>query len=138
VIDKVSFRAFVAATEDEGRVREALAVFVPLDRISATAAEGHFGNEIKILEASLRKKEGQAFFQILREQLLTDDLKRLRREIPDRLEGDSHFHLRLDKQAAYKGLLRLTDSRDALDVSALIKTYPSRRTEALRILSELL
>jgi RNA binding exosome subunit len=138
VIDKVSFRAFVAATEDEGRVREALAVFVPLDRISATAAEGHFGNEIKILEASLRKKEGQAFFQILREQLLPYDLQRLRREIPDRLEGDSHFHLRLDKQAAYKGLLRLTDSRDALDVSALIKTYPSRRTEALRILSELL
>ena len=138
MIDKVSFRAFVAATEDEGRVREALGVFVPLDRISATAAEGHFGNEIKILEASLRKKEGQAFFQILREQLLTDDLQRLRREIPDRLEGDSHFHLRLDKQAAYKGLLRLTDSRDALDVSALIKTYPSRRTEALRILSELL
>ena len=138
MIDKVSFRAFVAATEDEGRVREALGVFVPLDRISATAAEGHFGNEIKILEASLRKKEGQVFFQILREQLLTDDLRRLRREIPDRLEGDSHFHLRLDKQAAYKGLLRLTDSRDALDVSALIKTYPSRRTEALRILSELL
>jgi RNA binding exosome subunit len=138
LIDKVSFRAFVAATEDEGRVREALGILVPLDRISATAAEGHFGNEIKILEASLRKKEGQAFFQILREQLLTDDLQRLRREIPDRLEGDSHFHLRLDKQAAYKGLLRLTDSRDALDVSALIKTYPSRRTEALRILSELL
>ncbi|MDD1758969.1 MAG: hypothetical protein LUQ44_00025, partial [Methanothrix sp.] len=111
---------------------------VPLDRISSLTAEGHFGNEIKILEASLRKKEGQAFFQILREQLLTDDLQRLRREIPDRLEGDSHFHLRLDKQAAYKGLLRLTNSRDALDVSALIKTYPSRRTEALRILSELL
>jgi RNA-binding protein len=138
VIDKVSFRAFVAATEDEGRVREALGVFVPLDRISATSAEGHFGNEIKILEASLRKKEGQAFFQILREQLLTDDLQKLHREIPDRLEGDNHFHLRLDKQAAYKGLLRLTDSRDALDVSALIKTYPSRRTEALRILSELI
>jgi hypothetical protein len=138
LIDKVSFRAFVAATEDEGRVREALAVFVPLDRISATSAEGHFGNEIKILEASLRKKEGQAFFQILHEQLLPDDLQRLRLEIPDRLEGDSHFHLRMDKQAAYKGLLRLTDSRDALDVSALIKTYPSRRTEALRILSELL
>jgi RNA binding exosome subunit len=138
LIDKVSFRAFVAATEDEGRVREALAVFVPLDRISATAAEGHFGNEIKILEANLRKKEGQAFFQILHEQLLPDDLQRLRLEIPDRLEGDSHFHLRMDKQAAYKGLLRLTDSRDALDVSAPIKTYPSRRTEALRILSELL
>jgi hypothetical protein len=138
VIDKVSFRAFVAATEDEGRVREALGIFVPLDRISSSTAEGHFGNEIKILEASLRKKEGQAFFQILREQLSTDDQLRLRREIPERLEGDSHFHLRLGKQAAYKGLLRLTDSRDALDVCALIKTYPARRESALKILSELI
>jgi RNA-binding protein len=138
LIERVSFRAFVAATEDEGRVREALGVFVPLDRISAIAAQGHFGNEIKILEASLKKKEGLAFFQILHEQLLPDDLLRLKQEISDRLEGDSHFHLRLDKQAAYKGLLRLTDTRDALDVSAVIKTYPSRRAEALRILSELL
>jgi RNA binding exosome subunit len=138
VIDKISFRAFVAATEDEGRVREALGVFVPLDRISVTIAKGHFGNEIKVLEASLKKKEGQAFFQILHEQLLPDDVLRLRREISERLEGDSHFHLRLDKQAAYKGLLRLTDAKDALDVSALIKTYPSRRSDALRMLSELL
>ncbi|NMB86398.1 MAG: hypothetical protein GYA29_09205 [Methanothrix sp.] len=138
MIDRVSFRAFVAATEDEGRVREALAIFVPPDRISSTTAQGHFGNEIKILEASLRKKDALAFFQILHEQLPKTDLARLRREIPDRLEGESHFHLRLDKQAAYKGMLRLTESADALDVSALVKTYPSRREEALRILSELL
>lgn len=138
MIDKVSFRAFVAATEDEGRVREALSIFVPLDRVFSLTAEGHFGNEIKILEASLKKKEGQAFFQILREQLSTDDQLRLRREIPERLEGDSHFHLRLDKQAAYKGLLRLTDSKDALDVCALVKTYPARRESALKILSELI
>lgn len=138
MIDKVSFRAFVAATEDDGRVREALSIFVPLDRISSSTAEGHFGNEIKILEASLKKKEGQAFFQILREQLSTDDQLRLRREMPERLEGDSHFHLRLDKQAAYKGLLRLTDSKDALDICALVKTYPARRESALKILSELI
>ncbi len=138
MIDRVSFRAFVAATEDVDRVREALGVFVPLDRITAVTAEGHFGNEIKILEASLKKKEARAFFSILREQLPAADLMRLRREIPDRLEDDSHFYLRLDKQAAYKGTLRLTESKDALDISALIKTYPARREEALRILGELL
>jgi RNA binding exosome subunit len=138
VIDRISFRAFVAATEDEGRVREALAVFAPLDRITAVTAEGHFGNEIKILEAVLRRKEVAAFLQILREQLSAEDLERLRREIPDRLEGDSHFHLRLDKQAAYKGLVRLTNSKDALDITILVRTYPARRESALKILSELI
>lgn len=138
MIDRVSFRAFVAATEDEGRVREALSVFVPLDRISGASAEGHFGNEIKILEAVLKKREARAFFQILREQLPKEELVRLRREMAERLEGDSHFHLRLDKQAAYRGMVRLTDSADPVDVSALVKTYPSRRDEALRILGEIL
>lgn len=138
MIDKISFRAFVAATEDEGRVREALAVFIPLDRITAVTAEGHFGNEIKILEAVLRRREVAAFLQILREQLSTEDLERLRREIPDRLEGESHFHLRLDKQAAYKGVVRLTNSKDALDITILVRTYPARRESALKILSELI
>jgi len=128
----------VAATEDEVRVREALAVFVPLDRITKVAAAGHFGNEILILEAALRKKEAAAFIAILREQLPAKDLQRLHREIPERLEGESHFHIRLDKQAAYKGLLRLTDSKDALDVTVLVKTFPARREAALNLLSELL
>lgn len=138
MIDKISFRAFVAATEDEGRVREALAVFIPLDRITAVTAEGHFGNEIKILEAVLRRREVAAFLQILREQLSAEDLERLRNEIPDRLEGESHFHLRLDKQAAYKGVVRLTNSKDALDITILVRTYPARRESALKILSELI
>jgi len=138
VIDKVSFRAFVAATEDEIRVREALSVFVSPDRITRTAALGHFGNEIVILEAALRRKETSGFISILREQLSSQELQRLRREMEDRLEDESHFHLRLDKQAAYKGMLQLTDSKDALDITILIKTFPARREAALKILSELL
>jgi RNA binding exosome subunit len=138
VIRRVSFRAFVAATEDEQRVREALSIFVPLDSISAAYVEGHFGNEIKILEAALKKRDARAFFQILREQLPKEDLSKLRRETLERLDEDNHFHLRLDKQAAYKGMVRLTDLKDAIAVSAMVETYPTRREEALRIISELL
>lgn len=128
----------MAATEDELRVREALSVFVPLDRISKSTATGHFGNEIGILEASLKRREASAFFVILREQLPPEELKRLRAEIPERLEDESHFHLRLDKQAAFRGLLRLTDSRDALDITALVKSFPARREAAIKILEELM
>ncbi|MGV8174634.1 MAG: hypothetical protein ACP5OU_02925 [Methanothrix sp.] len=46
--------------------------------------------------------------------------------------------MRLDKQAAYKGLLLLTDSKDALDITILVKTFPARREAAIKILSELL
>jgi hypothetical protein len=138
VIRRIFFRAFVAATEDEQRVREALSIFVPLDAISATSVQGHFGNEIEILEATLKKRDASAFFQILREQLLREDLNKLRREAQERLDEQNHFFLRLDKQAAYRGMVRLTDSADAIAVSAMVETYPARREEALRIISELL
>ena len=86
----------------------------------------------------MRRKETAAFLSLLREQLSSQELKRLRLEMEERLVDESHFHLRLDKQAAYKGMLRLTDSKDALDITILVKTFPARREAALKILSELL
>lgn len=138
MIRKISFRAFVAATEDDGRVREALSVFLPLDSISSTTVSGHFGNEIRILEASLKKKDVQSFFHILREQLPREELIRLRREIPERVDQDNHFHLRLDKQAAYKGTVRLTESKDAIDISATVETYPAHHEQAIATIEALL
>jgi len=138
VIQRISLRVFVAATEDEKRVREALAFFVPLESILITSAKGHFGNEIKILEATLKNKECLAFFHILKEQLPSEERLKLRREAPERTDEKSCFHLRLDKQAAYKGYVKLTDTKDAIDISVHIALFPARREEAVRIIGELI
>jgi len=138
VIHRVHFRAFVSATEDEERVRRALSIFVPLDYIRSSKASGYYGNPITILEAELRRKEGIQFIHMLREQLPAAELSRLRREIPARVDEDCKLHLRLDKQAAYKGLVRLTDAGDAIDVSLHVATYPSRYEEAVRLLREII
>ena len=137
MIHRVTFRAFAAATEDDERIKNALSVFVPLDSISVTYVEGYFGNPMKILEVVLRKREGLSFFQMLRELLPKEDLQRLRREVPERISG-TEFHLRLDKQAAYEGIVRLTDSKDAIDVTALVESYPAKYEEAVRVVGELL
>ncbi|MCQ8902948.1 MAG: hypothetical protein NQU42_02465 [Methanothrix sp.] len=138
MIHRVHFRAFVSATEDEERVRRALSIFVPLDYIRSSKASGYYGNPITILEAELRRKEGIQFIHMLREQLPAAELSRLRREIPARVDEDCKLHLRLDKQAAYKGLVRLTDAGDAIDVSLHVATYPSRYEEAVRLLREII
>jgi hypothetical protein len=128
----------VSATEDEERVKEALGIFVPLDSITVTSAEGHYGNQIKILDATLKKKDGLAFFRILREQIGKGDLIRLRRELPKRIDQSCLLRFRLDKQAAFQGRICLTDDRDAIAVTALIESYPARYEDALRIAGELL
>jgi RNA binding exosome subunit len=138
VIHRVSFRTFVAATEDEDRVKEALSIFVPLDSITVAPAEGHYGNQIKILDATLKKKDGLAFFRILKEQMAIEDLIRLERELPQRIDKSCQLRFRLDKQVAFQGRICLTDDRDAIAVTALIESYPAKYEDALRIAGELL
>jgi RNA binding exosome subunit len=138
VIRRISLRAFVAATEDEEKVLEALGIFAPQKSISSVKVRGHFGNEIKILEASLNRRESRELLRVLKEQLPASDLARLEREREARLDDANQFHFRLDKQAAYQGRVCLTESRDAIDVSVAVETYPARREEALRIMGDLL
>jgi RNA binding exosome subunit len=138
VIHRVSFRTFVAATEDEDKVMEAIGIFVPLNSITVTSAAGHHGNQIKILDATLKKKDGLAFFRMLQEHMAKEDLTRLRRELPQRLDKSCQLHFRLDKQAAFQGKVRLTDDRDAIAVTALIESYPAGYEDALGIAGELL
>ncbi|HOT06764.1 MAG: hypothetical protein A4E45_00850 [Methanosaeta sp. PtaB.Bin039] len=137
MIHHISFRAFVSATEDPERVKKALGIFVPLDLVLSSSAKGFYGNEIVILEATLKRKEGMGFFRILKEQLPPPDIARLKREAEARTDEDCQFHLRLDKQAAYQGRVELTDSRDAIDVCAHVATYPARPEEAVRMVKEL-
>ena len=138
MIQRISLRVFVAATEDEKRVLEALAILVPLESILISSAKGHFGNEIKILEATLKNKGDLAFFHVLKEQLSSEDRLKLRREAPERIDEKSCFHLRLDKQAAFKGFVKLTNAKDAIDISVHIASFPARREEAVRIVGELI
>jgi len=138
LIHRVTFRAFVASTEDDGKVREALSLFVPPESMSTTRTLGHYGNEILILSTSLRKKEGLKFFGRLREILPQREMERLRRELDLRVDDECNLHFRLDKQAAYQGLARLTDSGDAIMVSAHLESYPARRERALLVAGDLL
>ena len=138
MIHRVTFRAFVASTEDDGKVREALSLFVPPESISETSVAGHFGNEILILTSTLRKREGLKFFDRLREALPEGEMKRLRREADLRVDDDCNLHFRLDKQAAYQGEVRLADSGDAISVCAHLESYPARRERALKVAGELL
>ncbi|WP_316968220.1 RNA-binding domain-containing protein [Candidatus Methanocrinis alkalitolerans] len=138
MIHRVTFRAFVASTEDDGKVREALSLFVPKGSVSKTSAVGHFGNEIIILSATLGKKEGLRFFLLLREALPEGDMARLRREAAQRVDDDCKLYLRLDKQAACEGEVRLADCGDAISVSAHLESYPARRDRALKVAEDLL
>jgi RNA binding exosome subunit len=138
VIHRVTFRTFVASTEDEEKVRKALSLFVPSESISSTSVVGHYGNEIKILASTLEKREGRAFLGALRQSLSSGEADRLHQEIPMRVDDRCQLFLRLDKQAAYEGRIRLSDQGDAIQVCAHLEAYPAKREKALKVAEEIL
>ena len=111
----IDIRFFVHATEDLDKVVEAVRRVLPGDYIDDIVFEkanlkGHYGNPITLLETRIKKREIiRAFVENLSSRLDELDKELLRREIDLHLERGS-LYVRLDKQAAFQGELKLCTS----------------------------
>ena len=108
----IDVRFFVHATEDLDKVVEAVQRVLPSDYVDdivfkKTNLRGHYGNPITLFETRIKKRETiRAFVEHFSSSLDELDKETLRREIDLRVEKGS-LYVRLDKQAALQGALRL-------------------------------
>ena len=124
----LSFRAFAHATEKEEKVRTALSFASGIESIESIEAEGHHGNPITVLTASLnRAKEIREFFLRFDEE----GREALLRTIEDRIDDDCNLYLRVDKQDALIGELRVVQGEDVISVRGKVESYPKRRERAV-------
>lgn len=127
-IASLSFRTFAHATEDEERVEQALKFASGAEEITKSKSEGYHGNPIVVMEAKIsRSREIKAFFA----SLPIDDVQRLLDTLERRVDEESMFFLRLDKQAAYEGRMGLGENDDVISVRGKVKSYPQSRSNAL-------
>jgi RNA binding exosome subunit len=111
----VDIRFFAHATEDLEKVVEAVQNLLPRDGIEEIAfnksnLEGHYGNPITLFEAKIKDKETiRTLVESLSSNLSSLDKEELGREINRYIEEGS-LYLRLDKQAALQGKIRLVTS----------------------------
>lgn len=108
----IDIRTFAHATEDTDKVQTALNNTLPTELIQTinfqkTNLTGHHGNLITLLETRIKDKNTtQAVFQKLAAGLSIIDKEQLNSEIKQHLEK-GNLYLRLDKQNAYLGQIRL-------------------------------
>jgi RNA binding exosome subunit len=111
----IEIRFFAHATEDLGKVLEAAKNVFPTNRLEEidfekSSLRGHHGNPIVFFEAKIEGKETvKDVISSVFSRLSTLDKEALRREIQMHLEKGSLF-LRLDKQAAFQRVVKLTTS----------------------------
>lgn len=124
------WRAFVHATEDEDRVRDAVVWLMAQeeapkgnDRIERQRAKGHWGNDIVVLQGALTKRDAidAALHRIF-------DANRLREavalDLQKALDEDEVLHVRLDKQAAVGREVKQTAGGDAIVFTVKVERLP--------------
>jgi RNA binding exosome subunit len=108
----VDVRTFAHATEDNDKVLKALQNVLPPELVETivfkkTGLCGHHGNPIVLFEARVKdRKAAGAIFSKVCAGLGILDKELLNREIDSHLEKGNIF-LRLDKQAAFQGEMKL-------------------------------
>ncbi|HEV8595029.1 MAG TPA: RNA-binding domain-containing protein, partial [Thermoplasmata archaeon] len=97
----VELRAFVHATEDEEKVVAAMRTVMADGDLRRDVLEGHFRNPLVALTVRTEKAAevrefGRRLLAAMGKEQVLDDLAA-------RIDEDSVYHLRVDKQRAYLG-----------------------------------
>jgi hypothetical protein len=118
-------RATAHATEDPDRVAAAIRRVGGGDGliVATTAFESHHGATMHLLEARIERSRDAA--DVLRQLLGTADLAALEAQADGRVDDDGVFWLRVDKQAAAAGDVRVAHVEDAIGVQARIEVHPT-------------
>ncbi len=134
----VDLRTFCYATEDEKRVEEALRTFLPEGddepfEIERTESEGHYGDRILVLSA--RVESADDIRHVLSRLADLEDFEGLIDELDQRVTENTELFLRLDKQAAFQGDVRLGDG---ITFRAKVEAYPAKKERAVENAEEVL
>ena len=123
----VDLRTFAYATEDEKRVEDALRSFLPEDaEIDRVENDGHHGDRIVVLSARIENADGMR--HVLDRIAEIDDLERVLAELDERIDDNCALFLRLDKQAAFRGDVRLGPG---ITFRSKVEAYPAKKEAAV-------
>jgi len=123
-------RALCHATEDLDKVKLALSTAVGVEEITVSRTEGHHGNPLFVLESLMEDEERiRRFF----ERLCSDDLGEIVRTLESRMDDKCALYIRLDKQAAFGGNVRLGRNDDIISVRLRVRAFPAKISVASAI-----
>ncbi|MEM1537514.1 MAG: RNA-binding domain-containing protein [Candidatus Nezhaarchaeales archaeon] len=122
----VYLEAFAHATEDVNKVIQAVLNVLPeefRERVtpSTEKLEGYYGNAITVIRLTVEgEREVKAYLKALAEKLTLNDKAYLRSSLNARIDKGS-FYLRLDKDEAYRGSLRIREEGTSIKVRITVK-----------------
>jgi RNA binding exosome subunit len=117
---QVEISVFIHSTEDRTKVLKSVRNLFPKNiefpTYSETKLLGYFGDPITTIRFLIKhRKPATELFSNIVEKLSSLDFLSLVEELPQRIDASKNLYLRLDKQMAYKGKVRL-EKHDSIRV----------------------
>jgi RNA binding exosome subunit len=126
-------RAFVHATEDLDKVKTAMANVVGPLELTTLVTEGIHGNPLTVLEANVSGPDDvPRFFS----KLNREDLETILRTLDKRVDESCNLFVKIDKQSAFLGQVRLDRGNDVISMRIRVAAFPASREVAERVVSE--
>jgi RNA binding exosome subunit len=127
-------RAFVHATEDLDKVKMAMANVVGPVELTTLVTEGVHGNPLTVLEANVSGPDDvPRFFS----KLDREDLHTILRTLDKRVDEGCNLFVKIDKQSAFLGQVRLDRGDDVISVRIRVAAFPARCELAQKVVSEI-
>ena len=136
-VSNIQISSISHATEDDNKVLEAMAYFLPEDiddedvEIETVENQGCFGNPIKVHTITVdRGKVAKKVFKRIMELIKSKDknINKLKEDIDLRIEKNK-LYLRFNKQKAYLGECDLVDGDDVVRIVINFKIFSPKNKE---------
>ncbi|MEM2142236.1 MAG: RNA-binding domain-containing protein [Candidatus Thorarchaeota archaeon] len=129
-IERIEARAYSRATEVPSRVHASLLAILPEElrpeaTVTTKRAEGQYQNVILVLTMVLKGREDcKRTFSYLMQALQQEDVDRILETLKERVDEVCRLYLRIEKQHAYMGQIRLAHGPDVISVSVHFRNFP--------------
>ncbi len=139
----VRLTTFIQATEDEDKVLEAIATFIP-DEIDEDdvlfdidETRGFFGNPIKVINVEIKRSRAvRQFLEHFKELLSEKDRRYLLENLDEKTDEEGTFYVRFNKQKAYLDEVEIDEGADVVQVRIKVKEFPMRKEAVVKAVRE--
>ncbi len=139
----VRLTTFIQATEDEDKVLDAIATFIPEEIdgddiiFDIDETKGFFGNPIKVVNVEIKRSRAvRTFLEHFKELLSEEDRGYLLEHLDEKVDEEGTFYIRFNKQKAYLGDVEIDEGADVVQVRIKVKAFPMRKEAVVKAVRE--
>ena len=144
----IELKVFVKPEDNYDNVKNAFFSLIPYsqqdvikEKINFVEEKAEITNDRNIVILSIlfdRQRHIRTFFDFFKKKLSLEQKNFLVSQLDSRVDDESNFFIRLDKDSLINDVVEITDSGNCFHLRFLVASFPSSKSSSVNILEKLL